>query len=65
MEVRSRIAAGLAGVQVSILGAILAAGSSEVSRQSGQAVAEGTLLWAFGLALGALGLFWPQDGPPE
>jgi hypothetical protein len=65
MELRSRVAVGLAGVHVGILGAIIAAGSSEVSKQSGNAVAFGSLVWVVGLFLSALALLLPSGGPTD
>ena len=65
MELRSRVAVGLAGVHVGILGAIIAAGSSEVSKQSGNAVAFGSLVWLFGLFLSALAFLLPPGSPTD
>jgi hypothetical protein len=65
METMSRVVAALVGVHVGILGTIIAAGSSEVSRQSGNAFAFGSLVWVAGLVLIGMAYWWPRDGPGE
>jgi hypothetical protein len=64
MELMSRVAMGLVGVQVGILGVIIVAGSSEVSKQSGILVFVGFLVWVVGF-LFILGAYQSSEGSSE
>ena len=58
----SRVATvlGLAGVHVGVLGLIIAAGSSEAAKQSGNAVGLGALVWVVGLVLILMAYLVPE-----
>ena len=48
---RYAVPLGLAGIQLGILGLIIAAGSSDAARQSGNALWFGVIAWLVGLVL--------------